>query len=893
MEKSKRSLTAVTILLIAGLLLTLAVNLTPTQSARASMLVRYAAPSPVGSGDCSTWADACSLQTALAVALPGDEVWVKAGVHTPTSDPANTSAAFSLKNAVVVYGGFAGTETSLDQRDWQANLTILSGDIDGNDVNTDGNFIAETPADIQGSNSIHVVWNSNVDPTAVLNGFVITAGKYVDVSLGAGMYNVNASPTLVHLTLSGNSGYEGGGMFNHQNSSPTVTLVTFTGNSAVSGGGGIKNYSNSSPLLTNVVFSGNSAYNGGGMFSYTSSPLLRNVLFKGNTATNGGGIYSYEGAPVLFNTTFSGNSAFDAGGAYQNGGSLTIHNSILWGDTATVTPEIKADSGTITVEYSNISGCGGSSAWNSACGVDGGGNIDIDPLYRDFSGGDMRLQDSSPAIDAGNNAAVPEGLIVDLDRSLRLVDIPGVPDTGSGTPPIVDMGAYEAHPDAVAPTVLSILRLDPSPTNAASVDFAVTFSEAVSGVDAGDFALSTSGISGAAITALTSFSDGSPVYVVTVATGAGSGTLRLDIPDTAAITDLQGNLLGGLPFESGEVYTFDKTAPSVLSITRLESSPTSFPSVGFSVTFSEAVAGVAADDFSLAMDGSLSGASVTEVSGSGAAYTVTVNTGSGDGSLRLDVPDSASISDLVGNPLGGLPFTTGEAYTVDKTLPVVQSITRLDPSPTNLASVDFSVLFSEDVTGVEAADFTPFLRGEISGVSVTGVSGSAASYTVSVDTGSGDGAIRLDVPITASINDLAGNALGGKPYESGEEYTVDKTAPTVLSITRLDPNPTNEAFVRFEVTFSEEVSGVDADDFVLTTGSYLTGVHVTGLTGTRTSYIVTVNTGIGGGSLRLDVAATAEITDPAGNLLSPLPYEAGEAYTILFELYFPWVSTMP
>ena len=157
--------------------------------------------------------------------------------------------------------------------------------------------------------------------------------------------------------------------------------------------------------------------------------------------------------------------------------------------------------------------------------------------------------------------------------------------------------------------MLSILRLDPSPTNAASVDFAVTFSEAVSGVDTGDLALSTSGISGAAITALTSFSEGSPVYVVTVATGSGSGTLRLDIPDTAAITDLQGNPLGGLPYESGEVYTFDKTAPSVLSITRLNP-PTSFPGVSFSVTFSEAVAGVAADDFSLAVDGSLSGASV-------------------------------------------------------------------------------------------------------------------------------------------------------------------------------------------------------------------------------------------------------------------------------------------
>ena len=68
---------------------------------------------------------------------------------------------------------------------------------------------------------------------------------------------------------------------------------------------------------------------------------------------------------------------------------------------------------------------------------------------------------------------------------------------------------------------------------------------------------------------------------------------------------------------------------------------------------------------------------------------------------------------------------------------------------------------------------------------------------------------------------------------------------------------------------------------------------MTGLTGTRTSYIVTVNTGIGGGSLRLDVTRSADITDLAGNLLSPLPYEAGEAYTILFERTFPGSARCP
>ena len=72
------------------------------------------------------WADACTLQTALSLAFSGDEIWVQAGVHSPQAGPTDT---FTLKNGVAVYGGFAGTETLLTQRDWNANLTTLSGDI--------------------------------------------------------------------------------------------------------------------------------------------------------------------------------------------------------------------------------------------------------------------------------------------------------------------------------------------------------------------------------------------------------------------------------------------------------------------------------------------------------------------------------------------------------------------------------------------------------------------------------------------------------------------------------------------------------------------------------------------------------------------------------------------
>jgi hypothetical protein len=117
-----------------------------------------------------------------------------------------------------------------------------------------------------------------------------------------------------------------------------------------------------------------------------------------------------------------------------------------------------------------------------------------------------------------------------------------------------------------------------------------------------------------------------------------------------------------------EYHELDTTAPIVNSITRLNPSPTNLASVGFTVTFSESVTGVNVSDFSLTTAG-VSGAFVTGVTGSGSVYTETVNTGSGTGTLRLDVTDDDSIVDMAGNPLGGTGtgngnFTGGETYDV-------------------------------------------------------------------------------------------------------------------------------------------------------------------------------------------------------------------------------------
>ena len=123
---------------------------------------------------------------------------------------------------------------------------------------------------------------------------------------------------------------------------------------------------------------------------------------------------------------------------------------------------------------------------------------------------------------------------------------------------------------------------------------------------------------------------------------------------------------------------------------------------------------------------------------------------------------------------------------------------------------------------------------------------------------------------------------------------MDVTPPTVLSITRVDPSPTNLTSVDFTVTFSEPVNGVDTagpdfDGFILTTSPGISAASITTITVGPTVFTVTVNTAMGAGTLRLDIPASAAITDLAGNPLAGLPYESGDVYTILANVYLPLI----
>jgi hypothetical protein len=127
--------------------------------------------------------------------------------------------------------------------------------------------------------------------------------------------------------------------------------------------------------------------------------------------------------------------------------------------------------------------------------------------------------------------------------------------------------------------------------------------------------------------------------------------------------------------------------------------------------------------------------------------------------------------------------------------------------------------------------------------------------------------------------------------DTNEEFDVflheNDFAPTVVSVNRDDPNPTTAASVGWTVSFSEDVTGVDTGDFVLTTDGSIGGASVTAVSCAGATYTVTASTGTGAGTLRLDIPATATITSLAGDPLSGLPYTGGQAYMILIQIYLP------
>lgn len=198
----------------------------------------------------------------------------------------------------------------------------------------------------------------------------------------------------------------GGGL--HSQGASIVNCI-FNGNVTPGDGGGLAVATIGAGEMINLLFTGNSAARGGAIFTYCN-PLIRSCTFVGNSASAGGTLYNATPSSVCMPTTLS--------------------NCIVW--EIGPNPLLNSQGLVIPVNYSNVQG-----------GYPGAGNIDGDPLFVDPANDDYRLSAGSPSIDAGDNAAVPDGITTDLAGRPRFVDDLATPDTGKGVSPIVDMGAYE------------------------------------------------------------------------------------------------------------------------------------------------------------------------------------------------------------------------------------------------------------------------------------------------------------------------------------------------------------------------------------------------------------------------------------------------------------------
>lgn len=388
-------------------------------------------------------------------------IWTAGGTYKPEYSPQDgvnfgadqgRNNSFLMVKNVQLYGGFAGTETTLAGRNLSVttNATILSGDLDGNDGPNFSN---------NENNAYHVVVSSGEVGTALLNGFTITGGNannpepitiYNHVSYGnygGGMLALNtSSPTLTYVNISGNAANFGGGMYNWT-SSPVLTNVNLSGNTAISMGGGMFN-NNASPEITHSTISGNNAGNGGnggGIYNDNSSPSLTNLLVSGNNAGWGGAIYNNNSSsPVLTNLTISGNNAFqiDGGGGIINvNSSPQLRNTIIYGNSDGIS-EWDNNRPPSVISNSLVQGITGTSDGN----IDGSQNPGfVNPVNyasAPTTDGDYHITDNiSPVFNKGNNAWFDEGQNPDLH--LITTDLDGNPRIKHTK---IDMGAYELQP---------------------------------------------------------------------------------------------------------------------------------------------------------------------------------------------------------------------------------------------------------------------------------------------------------------------------------------------------------------------------------------------------------------------------------------------------------------
>src|SRR5438874_5452024 len=224
---------------------------------------------------------------------------------------------------------------------------------------------------------------------------------------------------------------------------------------------------------------------------------------------------------------------------------------------------------------------------------------------------------------------------------------------------------------------------------------------------------------------------------------------------TVAATDVAGNSSGTSSFS----VSVDNSVPTLSTLQMFDTDRNGRVDQ-VQATFNETLANSTATS-PWTLTAAPSGATLASVGTSSTVATLTLNEGTSAadtsvGSFKVALASSSvGIRDLAGNQAS---FTS--TTLADKAAPEVVSINRHSTSPSNAASVQFDVTFSESVTGVGTGDFA-LAAGAPTGASISSVTGTGSSYTVTVATGSGDGTLGLNLVDDDSIADSSTNKLGG------------------------------------------------------------------------------------------------------------------------------------
>ncbi len=320
-----------------------------TAATHAGQVIRVDLNANAG-GTGESWATAFNrLSTALAAAAPGDSLWIAgqlpgAGVpleelpaYTREAPGGSRTSTFDLPDQISLYGGFAGTETSLAERQLGPYFTIISGDLNGDD-------------DVSTNDNSYRVLLANGVTDVLLDGLYIVSGNANAVApfdRGAALSVYDSIVTIRSCSFSLNNTAGPGGAVYANNSVVQMDNTTFGVNSAIAAGGAV--------------------YVGGGTaLTMTNVGMVENHHLGNNGEA--GGLYISDAHATLVNLTVAHNTTTQHfGGIFVHpAGSATMYNSIVWGNAATQI----GGSSSIAIGWSDIEG-----------GAAGPANFSADPRF--------------------------------------------------------------------------------------------------------------------------------------------------------------------------------------------------------------------------------------------------------------------------------------------------------------------------------------------------------------------------------------------------------------------------------------------------------------------------------------------------------------------------------